>query len=345
MARLTVSLAALADNFHKLKDSAYADVGAVVKADGYGLGAARVARRLQDEGCTVFFVATVTEGTALRKVVSDYPIYVFEGATPDNVESLVSNQLTPVLNSLPQCDRWVPTRRAAAVHVDTGMQRLGLSPAEVGHIDPTLSVELVMSHFARADESGHSFTAQQLKSFADAVAWLRKRQASLRVSVTNSAGMLAGLGPEDLGRAGIGLYGGNPLSGTANPMTPVATVEAQVLQVRQVEQGAPVGYGGTHIAPKATRLATLGIGYADGIPRLLSNCGRVWLQEAFCPIVGRVSMDSLVVDVGDLAVAEGDWAELLGRHVSVDAVADLAQTLSYEVLTGLGQRLERVYVD
>jgi alanine racemase len=263
--------------------------------------------------------------------------------------------LVPVLNTPDQCEAWAVTGLAAGLHIDTGMQRLGFDFADLhaSGTRPLLSlpfeVSLLISHFARADEPGHDSVGQQLKRLVPIVAALKNKSPSMRLSLCNSAGLLEGLGPEDLGRAGIALYGGNPFSGRSNPMQSIAKLEARVMQVRDLAPGTPVGYGGTFVTQRDSRLAILGLGYADGVPRLLSGTGAVWLAQELCPMVGRVSMDLLAVDVTGLKVAEtvteGDWAEVIGAHVHVDDVAAQAQTLAYEILTRISNRVPRLYVE
>ena len=321
-------------------------VAAVVKADGYGLGAGPIAQHLMRLGCVEFFVATSDEGRQLRRALPQSVIYILEGATAESVETLIDHQLTPVLNSLSQCARWNPTGRSAALHIDTGMHRLGLAPDEVTVVSNDLALKLVITHLACADEPDNPANAAQLAQIQTLYQSVQRRFPNAGLSICNSAGLLAGLGPEDLGRAGISLYGGNPFTAAANPMQPVVRFEAQVLQIRTVPAGGHVGYGGTYTAPAAgARLAVVGAGYADGVPRLLSGNGSVWLGRRQCPIVGRVSMDCTNVEIGDADVAEGDWAELLGTHIELDAVAAWAQTIGYEILTGLGRRTTRTYLD
>ena len=344
--RLTVSLSALAANYRRLCASASGQVAAVVKADGYGLGAVPVASRLRQEGCGEFFVATAGEGAQLRQALPDAPIYVLEGVTAQSVDTLVASELTPVLNTPTQCSLWMQTGRAAAVHVDTGMQRLGLpfQTAAQSLAESNLPLQLFISHFARADEPGHASVQEQMARALPVYQALRERYPELRLSLCNSAALLEGLGPEDLGRAGIALYGGNPFDALPNPMRPVVSMHAQVLQLRQLEAGVPVGYGGAYVTSAPARLAVLGVGYADGLPRALSNRGEVVLHGCRCPIVGRVSMDLTVVDASAVDVQEGDMAEVFGEAVAVDEVAAHAGTIAYEILTGLSRRMSRSYL-
>jgi alanine racemase len=347
--RLRIDLEALCANYRVFRDAAAgAAVAAVVKADAYGLGVEAVAPALWHEGCRNFFVADCGEGTTLRNVLRDARIFVFEGVLDDTIEPLLNAGLTPVLNHEDQLRLWRERGcgAQAAVHVDTGMHRLGF-PVEV---DPAvfdgLSVSLLMTHLACADESVHPLTGLQLERFSRIGRRFRARFPDLLVSVGNSAGILGGAEPAGgLGRPGIGLYGGNPLLGSASPVRPVVTLEGRILQVRRVLPGESVGYGATFRAAGPLDVAIAGLGYADGLPRLLSNRGEAYVQGRRCPIVGRVSMDLTTVDVTGLAVAAGDWIEFMGSNVSVDEIAAWAETIPYEILTGLGCRLERRYLN
>ncbi len=345
--RLIVSRAALEENYRRLKARAAGDVAAVVKANAYGLGAAEVGSSLERAGCAEFFVATAAEGVELRAALPDATIYVLEGVWQETAAALRDAELVPVLNTAAQCQVWSSSGQPAALHVDTGMQRLGLDPAEAASVLDSVScpITLLLTHFARADEPEHPANAEQLRRIQPVYAALKGRRSAVRLSLANSAALLSGVGPEHLGRAGIGLYGGNPFTGRENPMCAVARLEARVLQVRSIAAGVPVGYGGAFTSPAPMQLATVAAGYADGVPRLLSDNGRVFIAGEFCEIVGRVSMDMVHVDVTGIAVAEGDWAELMGVHVTVDEIAERAQTLAYEILTGIGGRVPRLYID
>ncbi len=323
-ARLTVDLDALAANYRVFRARSADGAAAVVKADAYGLGVAPVAGRLAEEGCERFFVATEAEGVALRGVLAaDCEIYVLSGEA--SAEGLI-----PVVNQTSQL-RPGPI----ALHVDTGMHRLGFAPDEVpDHAD----VRLLLTHLACADTPEHPLNALQLERF-EAVA---ARFPGVPVSIGNSAGILNGV--RGVGRPGIGLYGGKPYADRANPMRCVATFEGQVLQLRRVRAGETVGYGGTRRLELATRVAVVGAGYADGVPRLLSNRGEVAFGGVRMPVLGRVSMDLTHVDATDVAVQRGDWVEFFGPTVGVDEVAAWADTIAYEVLTGIGARVERRYL-
>jgi alanine racemase len=357
--RVTVDLDALARNFRKLAIAvAPAACAAVVKADAYGLGLLPVARRLHREGCRRFFVATAAEGSALRTLLDDVSIFVLEGAVTDaGVAALEAARLTPVLNSLEQVERWLGgavaagLRPAAALHVDTGMTRLGMSEAEVrelaGRRDwlSRFALELVMTHLACADEPEHPLNDAQVQRFGA----LRAMLPAAPTSIGNSAGALtAAARCGDIARPGIALYGGNPFVERDNPMEPVVTLEGRIVQLRSLDAAATVGYGATYAARSGERLAVIGIGYADGYPRRLGNSGAVAIASRRVPIVGRVSMDLLCVDVSNIdpkSIRVGDWAELIGPNVPLEELAAAAGTINYEILTGLSCRLERRYLE
>ena len=329
-ARLTVDLDALAANYRKFRDNASEGSAAVVKANAYGLGVAPVARRLAAEGCRQFFVATDAEGRELRRILPDtetFDIFVLSGVVE-------GEDLIPVVNHADQM-RAGPI----ALQVDTGMRRLGFDDVDAERIPTGTEIRLLMTHLACADAPDHPLNAEQLARF-EAIA---ARFPGVRVSIANSAAILTGV--EGIGRPGIGLCGGNPYTAQDNPMRCVATLEGQVLQVRKTPAGVPVGYGATHVTPRDTVIAVVGIGYTDGVPRALSNRGQASFKTIRAPIIGRVSMDLTLVDVTDLpSLQPGDWIEFFGTSVGIDEVAAWAGTISYEILTGIGNRVSRIYV-
>jgi len=344
--RLTVDLGALARNYHTLKSKAApSECGAVVKANGYGLGATTVAARLLTEGCTTFFVATVAEGIALRDVVDVPEVYVLCGVNEVEAPRAAEYDLVPVVNSASQLDAWRPYRtRPIAVQVDTGMNRLGfdVDDAQPARFDG-FEVALLMTHLACSEEPKHPRNPQQLERFTAVSA----RFAGVATSIANSAGVL--LGPEyrgDVCRPGVALYGASPFDEPLDMLATVATLEAQILQLRRVPAHEPVGYGATGAAEQERLIATIGIGYADGLPRTLSGHGYVAAVGAGVPIVGRISMDLTTIDVTGIAdsVRVGDWVEIFGPQVPIEDVAELAGTNTYEILTRLGTRSERRYV-
>jgi alanine racemase len=348
---LVVDLDALARNYRRLRGvSEESEVAAVVKANAYGLGMPPVARRLIEEGCKKFFVATLQEGIELRETESGVRIYVLEGLAPGSEDAFLEHALTPVLNTVEEVERWATTNRRVALQIDTGMSRLGLSSADVEELAKRsqllekLQLEYVMTHLACADDQDHTLNVEQLELFNR----LRLKLPTARTSIGNSAGVFLGSAHRgDLVRAGIGLYGGNPFIARPSPVRPVARLLARVLQIRRIDADANVGYGATYTARAGDRLATVGVGYADGYPRQLGNRSAVSFNGLRLPVVGRVSMDLLAVDIsgipeGDMKV--GQYVELFGGDISVDEVAKACGTISYEILTGLNKRLERAYV-
>jgi alanine racemase len=346
-----VDLDALARNYQVLASAAKpGSTAAVVKADAYGLGVAPVARRLYAEGCRHFFVATPAEGVELRQILSDAEIFVFAGLAGSSREAFLAAELIPVLNSPTALAAW-GTVGPAAVHIDTGMNRLGLSRADIDTLRlkvdaaPEVDVRYVLTHLACADEPQHSLNEDQRRLFDE----LRTFWPNAKTSIGNSAGLLLGDANQcDLARAGIALYGANPFRFAPSPVTPVVTVRARILQLRDLAAGATVGYGASFVAESPMRLAVVGIGYADGYLRSLSNCGIAEVAGRRVPVVGRVSMDLVCLDVTAVPrdrIAEGGWATMMGGSVLLEELAALAGTISYELLTALGSRLERTYVN
>jgi len=342
--RLRIDLGALGANYQLFRRATPSAVAGVVKADGYGLGAGRIAGALWQADCRDFFVATAAEGQGLRSALPDARIFVFAGALADSTAALLDGGLIPVLNHPAQADLWrrIGGARPAAVHVDTGMHRLGFPVAVQADELDGLDIALLVTHLACADDPGHPMNQRQLDAFAA----VRQRLPGVPVSIGNSAGTLAGAPfAGDLARPGIGLYGGNPYVQADSPVQPVVTLEGQVLQVRQVAAGDSIGYGATFTASQPMEVAVVGLGYGDGLPRLLSNRGMAALRGQRRPIVGRVSMDLTAVDVTGLGAQTGDWVEFIGTTVTVDEVAAWARTIPYEVLTGLGRRPVREYLE
>lgn len=354
-ARLTVRLDAIAANYRTYRRmTGPCAVAAVVKADAYGMGAAAVAPALVDAGCDSFFVARLEEGVALRKLAPGARIFVLDGAHPDAVPALITHRLTPALNSLAEIAAWSAAADAArtsldaVVHVDTGMNRLGLPPEELAVLSGEsakrlagVNLVLVMSHLACADEPDNRMNAEQLSRFRTALAMLPPAPASLAAS----HGAMLGVDYHfDLVRPGVALYGANPQNSAQNLMQTVAVLTGKVLQIRRIDTGDSVGYAATFRAKRPTMLATVALGYADGIARTLSNKGVAAIAGTRAPIVGRVSMDLTILDVTDLprAPRPGDEVELLGDIVTLGEVAESADTNEYEILTRL-RRTPRVY--
>jgi alanine racemase len=340
--RLTVDLGALCANYQQLVDAATpSGCGAVVKANGYGFGASQVASSLWEAGCRDYFVATVDEGIGLRETLVDARIFVFAGVDVLNAQIAADHRLVPVINHTAQLDAWRDfDQLPIAVHVDTGMNRLGFDAGEVRARDFVgFEVSLLMTHFACADEPDHPLNQRQLERFARASALF----PGVPTSIGNSAGTLSGHAG-DLGRPGIALCGGNPFVDRPNPMRAVATLEGEVLQLRHIKAGTSIGYGATFVAHGPRLIGVVGIGYADGLSRQHSNLGTAAVDGERVPIVGRVSMDLTMVDVTDVGAAVGDWVEFIGTTVTVDEVAEGSNTIAYEILTGLGKRAEHIYL-
>lgn len=357
-ATLRIDLGALAANYRIVQSQvAPAQVAAVVKADGYGLGAAQVATTLAAIGCRHFFVAQLSEAVALKpSLPSDAALYVLNGCQPGAEAVCAQIGAIPVLNALHQIERWSALARATGGHlpgvvqVDSGMSRLGLPPEEVSilraepHRLDGIDLRLVMSHLACADEAEADANPAQFAAFEA----LSAAFPGIPRSLDNSGGaFLPRPGHFDLVRAGIALYGGTPQMGAPNPMHPVVTLEARIVQVRTIAAGTGVGYGLTSVADQERRIATIAVGYADGWPRHLSNRGSAFIGGIPVPIAGRVSMDSITLDVTgvpDALLAPGAPVELLGPHQTIDDVAADAGTISYEILTQLGHRYAREYL-
>ena len=351
---LTIDLDAIAANWHALgARHPGGAVAAVVKADAYGLGAARVAPRLLAEGCRHFFTAHLDEALALRPLLPGATLAVLNGLWPGQEEEFAARGIVPVLGSLAEVLAWSARARAlgrrlpALLHVDTGMNRLGLPPDELDRLadDPAalegLDVLYAMTHLTAAEVPDDPANAAQLARFDKACA----RLPPLPRSLANSSGLFLGPGyGSDLARPGAALYGINPTPGRPNPMRDTVRLTAPVLQLRDVPAGAGVGYGGTWTAPRPSRIATVSVGYADGWLRSLSNRATAFFDGAPVPLVGRVSMDLATFDATDHpGLRPGIPLDLIGPHMPPDAVAARAGTNGYEVLTSLGRRYRRVY--
>jgi alanine racemase len=358
---LTVDLDAIVANWRKLEKTAVpAECSAVVKADAYGCGVAPVAGALAAAGCKTFFVATVDEARAARAALPpSATLYVLDGFFQNCGDAYAKVDARPVIGDLNELAEWdVFCRRSgwaggAAVHIDTGMNRLGLSITEAQGIIPRINagdhgITLVMSHLACSESLNHPLNARQLAAFREIASLFTGVPASL----ANSSGVfLGGAFQFDLVRPGAALYGINPTPEADNPMQPVVDLKARIIHIRNVEKGESVGYGGTWTARRSTRLAIVSAGYADGYFRAGgSNDGtrgaEVVVAGKRCPIAGRVSMDLIAVDVTDLeknAARRGHMVTLIGEGITVDELAHHFGTIGYEVLTSLGRRYARVY--
>jgi alanine racemase len=340
-ASLTVDLSALARNFHTLQGLIGVPVNPVVKADGYGLGAGAVARRLMAEGARTFFVARAAEGVLLREALGVEPvIYVLDGCHGASAGLIKAANLRPVLNQSGQIEAWTAAGGGACgLQLDTGMNRLGFRVEDAP--EPFEGLELVMTHLACADEPANPMNRAQRDAYAAAVT----RYPGVTRSFANSGGCFLGADfAFDVARPGICLYGGGPEGKPDSRIAPVATLNAQIMQVRDVPAGETVGYSQGYRAETPIRVATCGTGYADGVMRSNSPRGQVWVAGELRPIIGRVSMDVLAVDVTGLDVAAGDTVEIFGANRLVDDAATAAGTISYEMLTSITPRVPRLYV-
>jgi alanine racemase len=357
---LTIDLDALVANWRKLeKTGVPAECSAVIKANAYGCGTEPVARALAKAGCKTFFVATPEEAAAARAAVPSAAIYVLNGFIQNSGEAYAKIDARPVIGDLNELAEWdVFCRRTgwaggAAIHIDTGMQRLGLTVAEAQGLIPRIhagdhGISLVMSHLACAESLHHPMNARQLTAFRA----IASEFSGVPASLSNSSGIfLGGAFQFDMVRPGAALYGVNPTPEADNPMLPVVELKARVMQIRDVERGESVGYGGNWTARRPTRLAIVSAGYADGYFRAgSSNDGtrgaEVMVAGKRCPVAGRISMDLMAVDVTDLeknAVRRGHLVTLIGEGITVDELAHHLGTIGYEVLTSLGRRYARVY--
>jgi alanine racemase len=359
---VTIDLDALLANYRRLRELASpAECAAVVKANAYGLGMEEIAPVLWGAGCRTFFVATLGEAGALRQLLPNAVIYVFAGLLPGTAEAYRKQDLRPVLNSAEEIREWAAyAKRSAeklpcAAHIDSGMNRLGLSAEEVDQVAgihdlwALVTLSLVMSHLACADEPSHPKSEAQRSAFDKLRARLPKAPASL----SNSAGILLGRDyAYDLVRPGIALYGGHPRRLGKNPFQPVVHLKGRIVQVRNISPGETLGYGATRTLRRVSRVAVVSVGYADGFFRALSTKDGedgliVYLGNHAAPILGRVSMDLITVDVTDVPenlAQRGAWVELIGPNVTAQELAARAGTIDYEVLTNLGRRAHRRYI-
>ncbi len=358
--QITIDTGAVVANWQTLREKFTGrETAAVVKADAYGLGMAQIAPALAKAGCDTFFVATLSEAITLRALLPDVRILVFHGVQTGEEFAFRQHRLIPVLNSLDQIQRWKPvakehTHATSALHVDTGMGRMGLQPEDFealmkddAEILKDCRVGLMMSHLACAPGHEHPMNGEQLNWFKHSLAYADEIPASL----CNSGGIYLHKSYHfDLARPGCSLYGIAPQAGVENPMKQVVTWNASIIMTRTLQRDQPVGYGATENMPKGTRLATVASGYADGYIRAASNHGAMaYIGDHKVPLVGRVTMDMLTFDVTQVPeseTAEGTMITLLGDKdgIRVDEVAGYAQTIGYELLCSLGNRLSRTYI-
>jgi alanine racemase len=358
---LAIDLQALAANWRFLRDKVQqgtpiAECAAVVKADAYGIGLEPAVRALIKAGCRTFFVAHISEALRVRAIDKDCTLYLLNGLAPGSSNALAQENIRPVLSSLAEIEEWAHFSHSrdgklpAAIQFDTGINRLGVRTDQIERVRPLLDAfepALLMSHFAESEILSDR-NAAQIAAFEK----VRDAFPNIPASLCNSSGIFLHERPfHDLVRPGYALYGGNPTPNMPTPMRNVVSLQARVLQVRDVAAGDRVGYGGEWTAPRASRLATLSIGYADGLPRSGTAIGRSGIEAVVarrrCPFVGRLSMDLSIVDVTylpDGAVQRGDFAEILGDTIGIDELGRKSGTIGYEILTRLGQRYARRYV-
>lgn len=367
----TVDLAKLVLNWQLFQglcsaDGGVAECASVVKADAYGLGAERVCIALYEAGCRTFFVAHGCEGALVRGALVemrvgvseaknnddavDVRIIVFHGCRPGEEALFHKNRLTPVLNSIEDARRWAALEfsknsAGAVLHVDTGMNRLGLNAEDFQNLCSSdellddLDIRLIMTHLVASDDPSSELNALQKQRFDQLMQLRPEKLASVPLSMANSAGVLQGTDYHyDVVRVGIGLYGGNPCPLFKNPLSPVVSLEAEIIQLKQIKAGESVSYGATYRAKNPMDIATLSLGYADGLLRAQGIVARVAINGAFAPIVGRVTMDLIMVDVTGIDACVGDMVEIMGTHIRVDELAARSDTIAYEVLTGLGRQ-------
>jgi alanine racemase len=357
---LTIHLGAIEANWRSLAHQALTvECAAVVKANAYGLGLDQVAARLAKAGCKTFFVADLAEARRVRSCARDAAIYVLNGSTPEGSPAFVELNARPVINSMTEFAEWDAFvaghgwRGGAALQVNTGMNRLGISPEEAAALAPRSQTEnhgitLLMSHLACAEIADHPLTVSQIKLFRE----IRGLYGGIPASLANSSGIFLGDAALcDLVRPGAALYGVNPTPGRPNPMRGAVELTGRILQVRGVAEGETVGYGATWTAKRPSRIVVVALGYADGLLRAASGTdsapgGMAIVAEKPCPIAGRISMDLACIDVTDLpdgAVHRGDLATLIGAGNTIDDFAAAAGTIGYEILTRLGMRSHLVY--
>jgi alanine racemase len=358
---LTVDLDAIVANWRKLEKAAVpAECAGVIKANAYGCGVEQVARALATAGCKTFFVATLDEARATRAALpSTAAIYVLNGFFQNTGDAYAKFDCRPVIGDLNELAEWdVFCRRtgwsgSAAIHIDTGMNRLGLTMTEAQGIVPRINagdhgITLVMSHLASSEQLHNPVNAKQLTAFRE----IASLYSGVPASLSNSSGLFLGAPFQfDLVRPGAALYGVNPTPEADNPMLPVVELKSRIVQIRTIERGETVGYGGTWTARRPTKLAIVSVGYADGYFRAASaNDGtrgaEVMVAGKRCPVAGRISMDLTAIDITDLppnAARRGHLVTLIGEGITVDELAHHFGTIGYNVLTSLGSRYVRIY--
>ena len=355
---LAIDLSALTSNYALFKNKVgiNCNVAGVVKANAYGLGLAQISKALTAQDCPQFFVATLDEALELRGYDSKTPIAGLGGLMQGAEQDYSAQNITPVLNTPDDIERWNAlainknTQLTAILHFDTGMNRLGLSHDELHKFIEhqtdfkAISIETLMSHFACADDQDHPLTGQQAKQFDEISPHFSKAKKSL----SNSSGLFRDAAYHyDMVRPGYALYGGNPTPETTNPMQAVASLNTRILQIRQCKKGESIGYGATHKFNQDTTTATVALGYADGFLRSNSSKATLYYNNQACPVLGRVSMDLVTIDISGISgkqPKQGDAVEILGPNQTIDDLAISAGTIGYEILTALGARYKREYI-
>ncbi len=360
--RLTIDLSALAHNWKLLAArAAPGECAGVVKANAYGIGIEKAVPALLAAGCKTFFVAHLSEAKRVRTVAPEAEIFVLNGLLPGTAQIYAAHNLVPTLGSPEEIVEWRDFvarsgwKGGAALHVDTGLNRLGLRVGEAlqlkqdGKLDG-FHISLLLSHFVSSEEPENPLNQRQI----DAVSHLMNQIQAERASLCNSSGFFLKNPPfHNLSRPGFALYGGNPTPGKPNPMRHVVSLDSRVLQLRDVPPGETAGYNEKWTARRPTRIATICLGYADGITRQLSTTdarqgGYAVVASCRCPFVARISMDLITIDVTDMpasAIKRGDYVQILGDQISVDDMAAWGNTNGYEILTSLGSRYSRRYVE
>lgn len=342
-ARIRIDLNAIAKNYRHFQNVSEGQAGAVVKANAYGLGVLPVVERLEAERCKHYFVANLTEANVIRSVTKG-EIFVFSPPLTDGIKQTHAHGCVPVINTRAQLEEAkLNPHIPVAAHVDTGMARLGLADSEFEILDlQAINLRLLMTHLACADVPSNTFNELQVTRFES----ISRQLPNIPTSIGNSAGILNGAQYQgDLVRPGIGLYGANPYSDRKNSLEIVARCEAKVVSIRELDAGESVGYGQMYTTQSKSVIAVIGMGYADGLPHVLSNVGHFAFGEKLLPIRGKVSMDLTQVDVTQCPELKvGDWLEFFGDTIDVDDVAKSARSFGYEFLTGIGARVERQYV-
>ena len=349
MPRVTINLSSIRSNYKLLESKiSHSILASVLKANAYGLGIEKVAPTLSKAGCNIFFVATLDEGIELRHILPKSTIYILHGFFSESYSDYQKFKLKPILNSVEQIKDWLPyTDIIAGVQIDTGMLRLGLTPRNLQNLKNKggKNIELIMSHLACADDPNNEKNLDQLAKFNDAIIDFKPKYISLAAS----SGIFLGHDyHHNLCRAGAALFGINPTPLEPNQMKSAIRLQTGILQVQQINGPGTVGYGGTYKISRTTQIATISIGYADGFFRSLGNVGSVFINQYRAPIIGRVSMDLTTIDVTevpDQLLYAGSCVDLICPNYGLEDIAKDAGTIGYEILTSLGSRIQRNYID